>query len=244
MALERGTLYGVGVGPGDPELMTLKAVRLIQTSPVIAYFAKAGRMGHARRIVGEHMPESATELRLEYPYTTEIPVDDPRYIAELTAFYQRSAERIGGHLDNGEDVVVICEGDPFFYGSFMYLFDRLRDGHTCEIVPGISGMHGCWARAGTPICHGDDVFAVLPGTMEQERLTECLKDCDAAVIMKIGRNLPKVRNALEDAGLIDRAIYVERGTMEDERVEPLAELIHAPAPYFSLILVPGRQGHR
>lgn len=239
-----GTLYGVGVGPGDPELLTVKAARLIGSVPVIAYFAKRGRMGHARKIVETLLPADAEELRLEYPYTTEIPVDDPRYVAELAAFYEGSARTIAARLDNGEDVAVICEGDPFFYGSFMYLHDRLKDDHPCEVVPGISGMHGCWARAATPICHGDDVFAVLPGTMEQERLTACLKDVDAAVIMKIGRNLEKVRAALADAGLLDRAIYVERGTMEDERVERLATLSHAPAPYFSLILVPGRQGQR
>lgn len=241
--MDAGTLYGVGVGPGDPELMTLKAARLLGETPVIAYFAKRGRVGHARRIAGAHIPDTAEELRLEYPYTTEIPVDDPRYVAELTAFYQRSADDVASRLDAGKDVAVICEGDPFFYGSFMYLFDRLS-ARNCEIVPGISGMHGCWARAKAPICHGDDVFSVLPGTMDETLLAARLKDCNAAVIMKIGRNLPKVRAALAEAGMLERAIYVERGTMEDERVERLADMAHDPAPYFSLILVPGRQGQR
>ncbi|MCW2306032.1 precorrin-2 C(20)-methyltransferase [Rhodobium gokarnense] len=239
-----GTLYGVGVGPGDPELMTLKAARLIGSCPIVAYFAKRGRQGHARRIVDGHIGPDSRELRLEYPFTTEVPVDDPHYPRELSAFYSRSAEEVAAELDAGRDVAVICEGDPFFYGSFMYLFDRLSKVYPTEIVPGISGMHGCWAQAKTPICHGDDVFSVLPGTMDGALLTERLKGSDAAVIMKIGRNLEKVRTALAEAGLLDRAIYVEQGTMAGERVEKLADLAHAPAPYFSLILVPGRQGLR
>ena len=140
-------------------------------------------------------------------------------------------------------MALLCEGDPFFYGSAMYLFDRLRDDFPQEVVPGITAMSGCWARAHLPIVHGDDVMTVLPGTMDEDAMVERLRASDAAVIMKLGRNLPKVRAALERAGLAGRALYVERGTMRAERILPLAE-VEGPAPYFALVLVPGRQRPR
>ncbi len=240
----RGTLFTVGLGPGDPDLMTVKAARIIATAPVIAYFAKRGRAGHARGIVEGHTHPAAEELRLEYPFTTEIALDDPRYAEGIGAFYESCAARVAESLDAGQDVALLCEGDPFFYGSSMYLFDRLRGTYRAEIVPGVSGMSGCWTRAGTPIVHGDDVLTVLPGTLDEETLAARLRHCDAAVIMKVGRNLPKIRAALARAGLAERAIYVERGTMPGERILPLTELADEPAPYFSLILVPGRQRAR
>ena len=242
--MSTGVFYTVGLGPGDPELMTLKAVRVIAASPVVAYFAKRGRAGHARSIATAHIGPQAEELRLEYPFTTEIPVDDPRYRSEITAFYESSAALVAARLRAGNDVALLCEGDPFFYGSSMYLFDRLGDAFASEIIPGVTGMSGCWTSAHLPMTHGDDVLSVLPGTLDEDRLAERLCGCDAAVIMKIGRNLPKIRAALARAGLSDRAVYVERGTMSGERIVPVAELDGDPAPYFSLVLVPGRQRWR
>lgn len=239
-----GTLHGIGIGPGDPELMTLKAVRLLGAAPVVAFFAKRGQSGHARRVAAAHLHPETEELRLEYPVTTEIPVADPDYAAALVPFYAEAAERIAARLDRGLDVAVLCEGDPFLYGSFMHLFDRLAGRYRSEVVPGVTGMSGCWTRALVPMAHGDDVLSVLPGTLDEEHLVERLRLCDAAVIMKVGRNLPKIRAALARAGLIDRAIYVERGTMPDERIEWLAGRCDLPAPYFSLVLVPGRRGPR
>ncbi len=237
-------LYGVGIGPGDPELMTLKAARILAAARVIAFFAKRGHQGHARRIATAHVRDGAEEIRLEYPVTTELPVEDPRYLAQMADFYADSAALIARRLDQGLDVAVLCEGDPFFYGSFMYLYDRLRPAYQSEIVPGITGMGGCWTRAGLPMTHGDDVLTILPGTLAEADLVTGLERADAAVIMKIGRNLPKVRAALAQAGLSERAIYVERGTMADERILPLKDMKDRPAPYFSIILVPGRQGRR
>ncbi len=239
-----GTLFTVGLGPGDPELMTLKAARIVGAVPVIAYFAKRGRTGHARSIVEGHTRPDAEELRLEYPFTTEVALDDPRYAAEIGTFYEACAARLAERLDAGQDIALLCEGDPFFYGSSMYLFDRLHGAYRSEVIPGVSGMSGCWTQARTPITHGDDVLTVLPGTLDEDRLAERLTGCDAAVIMKVGRNLPKIRAALARAGLAGRAIYVERGTMAGERVVPLAELDGAAAPYFSIVLVPGRQRAR
>ena len=239
-----GTLHVVGVGPGDPELLTLKAARVIGTAPVVAFFAKRGRPGHARTIAAPHMRHDAEELRFEYPYTIEINVDDPRYEPGIRAFYERCAASITARLDAGQDVALLCEGDPFFYGSSMYLFDRLAAGHPTAIVPGITAMSGCWTQAGLPMTHGDDVLTVLPGTMEAGALAAHLSRTDAAVIMKVGRNLPKIREALDQAGLTGRAVYVERGTMASTRTVPLASLQDDPAPYFSLVLVPGRQRSR
>lgn len=239
-----GIFHVVGLGPGDPELMTVKAARVIAASPVVAFFAKRGRTGHARTIAADHIDGSAEELRFEYPFTTEVALDDPRYRTEIVAFYDACAAALAERLAAGRDAVLLCEGDPFFYGSSMYIFDRLRPSFRSEVIPGVSAMSGCWTCAGTPIAHGDDVLTVLPGTLDEEGLTARLQGADAAVIMKIGRNLPKIRAALARAGLAERAIYVERGTMAGERILPVTELDDRPAPYFSIVLVPGRQRAR
>ncbi len=242
--MRTGTLHCVGMGPGDPELLTLKAVRLLATSPVIACFAKRGRPGHAWRIAGAHMNPAAEQLRFEYPFTTEMHVGDPRYEPAMRAFYEASAAALGERLAAGSDVALLCEGDPFFYGSAMYLFDRLAAEFPSEITPGITGMSGCWAQARLPMTHGDDILTVLPGTLDQASLAARLAASDASVIMKVGRNLGKIRAALGQAGLTDRALYVERGTMPGTRTVKLADMPDEPAPYFSLVLVAGRQRPR
>jgi len=239
-----GTLHILGMGPGDPELVTVKAARVINTAPVVAFFAKRGRPGHARTIASPHMRRGVEELRFEYPYTTEINVDDPRYELGIHAFYESSAAVLAGRLDAGQDVALLCEGDPFFYGSAMYLYDRLSPAYQTSVVPGVTAMSGCWTQAGLPMTHGDDVLTVLPGTLEAGALATRLSQSDAAVIMKVGRNLPKIRAALDGAGLTGRAVYVERGTMAGTRTIPFSDLPDGPAPYFSLVLVPGRQRPR
>lgn len=242
----RGTLSIVGMGPGDPELLTLKAARVIGSSPCVAFFAKRGRVGHARSIAGEWVGQKAELLRFEYPFTTELSVADPRYIVDISKFYERCAALAAERLAAGTDVALLCEGDPFFYGSAMYVFDRLQGEFPHRIIPGITGMSGCWSAADLPFTHGDDVLQVLPGTLERQVLAARLALGDAAVIMKVGGNFPKIRAALEDAGLLGRAVYVEYGTMPGQRILPLHEIDHpAPdAPYFSMILVPGRQSPR
>ena len=235
-----GTLVGVGLGPGDPDLLTVKAVRALESAPVVGYFAKRGRRGNARTIADRWIPAGVAELPLRYPLTVEIPFDHPDYVAALSAFYAESAELLALHLAAGRDVALLCEGDPLFYGSFMHLYVRLRERFPCAIVPGVSGMSGCWTAAGEPMTWGDDVLTVVPGTLAAGPLAARLAAADAAVVMKLGRNLPKVRAALAEAGLLERAVYVERGTMAAEVVMPLIDKRDDEAPYFSIVLVPGR----
>jgi len=238
-----GVLRVVGVGPGDPELMTLKAARVIGAAEVVAYFCRHDRMGHARTIAGEVVREGVRELRFAYPFTTERDVRDPAYGVDMAAFYDACAGRVKEVLAAGEDVVLLCEGDPFLYGSAMYVFDRLRGRFGCEVVPGVAAMSGCWSAAQVPMVHGDDVLSVLPATMEERELAERLAGTEGAVVMKLGRNLPKLRAALARAGRLDEAVYVERGTQAGERCVRLMEFAGV-APYFSLVLVPGRKGAR
>ena len=238
-----GMLNVIGVGPGDPELITLKAARAITASKVIAYFAKRGERGHARRIADALIQPSTEELRLEYPFTTEIPVRDPQYRAGIDAFYAGCIARIATLLDSGTDIGLLCEGDPFFYGSCLALIDRLGT-HRIVVIPGVSGMSGCWTAASVLMTQGNDVLTVLPATLGEEALAARLLGTDAVVIMKLGRNLPRVRAALERSERLASAVYVERGTMPDQRIVRMAELTEATAPYFALVLVPGRQRWR
>lgn len=232
-----GKVICVGLGPGNPDLMSVKADRLVRNSTHIAYFRKAGWEGQARKIVNGMLAEGAIEYPMEYPVTTEIPVTDPEYNRVMAAFYDDWADRLAA-LAKTETVLVLCEGDPFFYGSFMHLYTRLRARSAVEVVPGITGMSGCWTATGEPITWGDDVLTVVTATMEEGELTRRIRDTDALVVMKIGRNLEKLKRALTAAGRMDSAWLVERGTMADQRVHRLSE---APAkvPYFSIAVVHG-----
>ena len=237
--MSAGKLLGVGVGPGDPELMTLKAMRALGEADVIAHFAKAGNASHSRAIVAQHLRPGVIELPLHYPVTTELPKTSASYRDAIAAFYDAAVETIAAHLEAGRVVAVICEGDPLFYGSYMHLHTRLALRFAAEIVAGVTGMSGCWSAAGMPIAQGDDVFTVLPATLPEAELTRRLADADAAVVMKVGRHLPKLRRALDRSGRLPRALYVERGTMADAKVIPLAAKIDDDAPYFAVVLVPG-----
>jgi precorrin-2/cobalt-factor-2 C20-methyltransferase len=235
-------LIGVGVGPGDPELLTLKATRALREADVVAHFAKAGNASNARSIVAGHLRPGVTELPLLYPVTTEIPTSAAGYCSKIGEFHDASAAAVAAHLDAGRTVAVICEGDPLFYGSYMHLHVRLAAHYPTDVIAGVTGMSGCWSAVGTPIAQGNDVFTVLPGTLPETELERRLTDTDAAVVMKLGRNLPKVRRALGRTGRLDRAIYVERGTMADAVVMPLAAKADDDAPYFAVVLVPGWGG--
>ncbi len=238
-----GTIYGVGLGPGDPDLMSVRADRLLRNAKHVAYFRKPGRSGQARKIVNGMIPKDAIEFPMEYPVTTEIPVTDPRYNELLSAFYEECTKRLKTLSEKGEDVVVLCEGDPFFYGSFMHLYARLREQTPIEVVPAITGMSGAWTATGDPITWGDDVLTVLMGTLPEEVLAERMMQTDAVVVMKIGRNIDKVKRALKTAGLFDRAWIVEFAQMPNQTVSKLSEACGKVTPYFSIIIVHG-QGRR
>jgi precorrin-2/cobalt-factor-2 C20-methyltransferase len=239
MTAKSGRLIGVGVGPGDPELITLKAARALRDADVIAYFAKAGNPSHSRATITQYLRAGIVELPLAYPVTTEMPKCSASYRDALDDFYRRAADEIGDHLAAGRTVAVICEGDPLFYGSYMHLHARLAPHFPSEVIAGVSGMSGCWSAAGMPIAQGDDVFTVVPATLPEDELVRRLADADAAVVMKLGQHLAKVRRALKRSGRLPRALYVERGTMVEEKLMPLAAKSDDQAPYFAVVLVPG-----
>jgi len=239
----RGTLYGLGLGPGEPDLMTVRAHRLLCKATHVAFFRKAGRPGQARRIVDGLLPEGVVEIAMEYPVTTEIAVEDPAYNQALSAFYVDCVARLCALSDTGHDVVVLCEGDPFFYGSFMHLYTRLIGTHPVQVVPAITGMSGAWTATGQPITWGDDVLTVLMGTLPEARLARYMADSDALVVMKIGRHIDKVRRALATAGRLNDAWLVEYATMPGQKVVRLVEVEGRITPYFSIVLVHG-QGRR
>ena len=237
-----GKIICTGLGPGDPDLMAVRSDRLIRGAAHVAYFRKAGRKGQARRIVDGMLAAGVTEYAMEYPFTTELPFDSPEYIAALARFYDDWADRLAD-LSRAVDVVVLCEGDPFFYGSFMHLYTRLLGRAQIEVVPGITGMTGCWHATGQPITWGDDVMTVLMGTLPEADLAHHMKSADALVIMKTGRNLPRVRRALQQAGRLGDAWLIERGTMPDQRIARLVDVDATDCPYFAIVLVHG-QGRR
>jgi len=228
MTGDRGTLYGVGLGPGDPDLITRRAARLIAAARVIAYPALAGGDSFARAIAADLIPAAAREIVMD------VPMRPDRGPAQ--AAYDRGAAEIAAVLDAGEDVVALCEGDPFFYGSFMYLHARLASRFAVEVVPGVSSLTACAARAARPLAARNETLAVLPGPLPDAALRARLRSEDTLVIMKVGRHLPRLRGLIAAEGLIDCATYVERATLAAEHVCPLAEAPDA-APYFSMILV-------
>lgn len=237
-----GTIHGVGLGPGAPDLLSVRADRLVRDARYVAYFRKAGRPGQARRIAEGMLRADVIEFPMEYPVTTEIPVSDPLYNNWLSAFYADCTERLIALVRTGEDVVVLCEGDPFFYGSFMHLHARLTGIVPVAVVPGITGMAGAWNATGVPITWGDDVLTVAMATLPEEELARRIRDTDALVVMKIGRNLPKLRRAVAAAGREHAAWLVEHAAMPGQKVTRLVDA-ESVTPYFSILLIHG-QGRR
>jgi precorrin-2/cobalt-factor-2 C20-methyltransferase len=225
-----GTLYGLGIGPGDPELITLKALRRLEAAPVIAYPAPEAGDSLARSIVAPHLPEGKREIPIRMPMVAaRFPAQD---------VYDWAAKEIGAELSAGHDVAVLCEGDPFFYGSFMYLFARMAERFPVEVVPGVSSLTACAAVLGAPLVARNDVLTVVPATLEPEVLRNRLSEGgEAAAIVKVGRHLEKVRGVLGELGLTDQARYVEHATMTSQKILPLDAVGAAEAPYFSMILV-------
>ena len=237
-----GKVICAGLGPGDPELMSVKSDRVIRGAKHLAFFRKKGRAGQARSIVKDMLRDDVIEYPMEYPVTTELRFDSAEYRQLMVDFYAEWADRLAD-LVKTQDIVVLCEGDPFFYGSFMHLHTRLQGRAEVEVIPAIPGMVGCWNAIHEPFTWGDDVMSVLMGTLPEEDLITHMQRADALVIMKTGRNLPRVRSALEKTGRLQDAWLVEKGTMPTQRVAKLADVADDDCPYFAIVLVHG-QGRR
>ncbi|MFC5677247.1 precorrin-2 C(20)-methyltransferase [Aeromicrobium endophyticum] len=237
--MSAGRLWGVGLGPGDPELITLKAARLIESADVIAYHQGVGKQSNARRIAVGLFPADVVEEVLQYPVTTGTTDHPGGYAGAMAEFYEECATRLGDHLEAGRDVVILAEGDPLFYGSYMYMHDRLADRFETEVVPGVPAFAAATAAVASPLVRLTDVLTILPGTLPEPELARRLADTDGAIIMKLGRTFPAVVSALRQAGRLDGALYVERASMPEQRWMPVADVDPTSVPYFSLIVVPG-----
>ncbi len=238
-----GKIYGVGVGPGAVDLLSVRAEKLVREAKYIAFFRKAGRAGHARQIASTLLSKDVIELAMEYPITTEIPLSDQRYSDLLSEFYEKYSNKIISLSQTGIDLVMLCEGDPFFYGSFMHIYSRVKDKCPVEVVPAITGMSAAWTATDIPITWGDDILTILMGTLDKTTLENQLQNTNAAIIMKIGRNLPKIKKALKRTGRFYEAFIVEYAAMDKQTVQRLSDYNTENAPYFSIIILHG-QGRR
>ncbi|MCD2112839.1 precorrin-2 C(20)-methyltransferase [Rhodococcus rhodochrous] len=239
-----GRFYGVGLGPGDPELITRKAARLIAEADVLAYYSGTHGRSIARAIAADLIPDGVIEELLVYPVTTGTTDHPGGYDGAIADFYDESAARLAVHLDAGRTVVVLCEGDPLFYGSYMYLHDRLAPRYPTEVVPGVTSVSAASAAAAEPMVRRTDVLTILPGTLPAPELARRLADTDGAAIMKLGRTFPAVREALAQSGRLDDAVYVERASMDRQRILPVTEVDADAVPYFSVILTAGDRSPR
>ncbi|AKS33810.1 precorrin-3B C(17)-methyltransferase [Mycolicibacterium goodii] len=232
-----GRLYGVGLGPGDPELITRKAARVIGEADVIAYHAGVNKRSYARAIAADLIPVGVAEEELRYPVTTGSTEHPGGYAGALADFYEESAARLSVHLAAGRTVALLAEGDPLFYGSYMYMHDRLGSLYPTEVIPGVPAFSAATATTTSPLVRQTDVLTVLPGTLPEPELARRLADTDAAIIMKLGRTFPAVRRALAAAGRLDHALYVERASHAEQRWMPVTDVDEDDVPYLSLIVV-------
>ncbi|NJK67959.1 MAG: precorrin-2 C(20)-methyltransferase [Microcoleus sp. SU_5_3] len=227
-----GKLYGLGIGPGDPELITLKAYRILRSVSVIAYPAMENGKVLARAIVADYLRPEQIEIPMPLPFSPT---------RSSQPYYDIAAEKIAAHLTEGRDVAVLCEGEPFLYGTFMYLFNRLSGKFTTEVVPGISSTMASAAALGVPLTYRNDVLSIMPATLDAEILRDRLAVADAAVIIKLGRHFAKVRDVLMELGQFDRALYIERATMPNQRIRAIVDVEPAEVPYWALIMIPSQQ---
>lgn len=237
--VSKGTLYGVGLGPGDPELVTVKAARLISAAQVVAYHSARHGRSIARGIAAPYLREGQIEELLVYPVTRETTDHPGGYAGAMAEFYRAAANRLGAHLDAGRDVVLLVEGDPLFFSSYMHMHKRLAERFDTVIVPGVTSVSAASAATRTPLVEGDEVLTVLPGTLPGDELARRLRDTDAAAIMKVSRHFDEIRDAVKQAGRFDDAYYVERASAPAQRTLALGEVQAEDVPYMAMVLVPG-----
>jgi precorrin-2/cobalt-factor-2 C20-methyltransferase len=231
MTEKLGKLYGLGIGPGDPELLTLKAHRILTSVPVIAYPTLENGKVLARAIVAGFIRPGQLEIPMPLPFSVE---------RSSQPYYDLAAAEITKHLEMGQDVAVLCEGEPMLYGSFMYLFNRLSPRFETEVVPGISSTLASAAMLGKPLTYRNDVLSIMPATLDEVTLRDRLRIADAAVIIKLGRHFAKVYQILEELGLLERSLYIERATMANQKITPIKEVNQAEVPYWALIMIPSQ----
>ena len=231
-----GILWGLGVGPGDPELVTVKALRILRAAPVVAYLAPEEGQSFARGIVASELAPAKIEIAIR------VPMERARHPAQ--AVYDAAAREIAEHLAAGRDVAVLCQGAPFLYGSFIQIFERLAATHPTHIVPGIVSLTACAAAARFPLVSREATLLAVPATLPEAALERHLKHAEAAAILKLGRNFAKARRVLERLHRAEGAIYVEHASLGSERVLTLAEVDPAEVPYFATILVPAPEERR
>lgn len=225
----QGKLWGLGVGPGDPDLITLKALKVLQQADIVAYPAPKNGDSFARSIVAPHLQSNQTEYAIRVPMVMERqPAQDA---------YDKASEDLKVFLKQGKSVVVLCEGDPFFFGSFMYIYQRLVNEYEVGVIPGVSSIMACAAEAGMPLAERADIITILPGSLSEEELTQKIENSNTIIIMKVGKNLSKIRTVVQQMGLNFSAIYVERATLPEQRIIPFEELNDESAPYFSMVLI-------
>lgn len=229
---QSGRLYGIGVGPGDPELLTLKALRLLRAAAVVAYPAPEHGDSFARAIVAKWLDQGQREIAIRFPMRPGLPPEE---------VYDKAAQAIAAELDAGGDVALLCQGDPLFYGSFIGILTRLGDRHPVEIIPGVSSLAACGAAAKLPLVTRDEVLTVIPATLAEAELVNRLAVAEVAVIVKLGRHLPMVKRVLLQLGRLSDAVCVERASLPEQRVRPLAEIDEAP--YFSMVLIGRTTAH-
>lgn len=232
MTKPTGKLYGLGIGPGDPELITLKAYRILQSVPVIAYPAMENGKVLARAIVADYLRPEQIEIPMPLPFSPT---------RSSQPYYDLAAAKIAAHLTEGRDVAVLCEGEPFLYGTFMYLHNRLASRFTTEVVPGISSTMASAAQLGVPLTYRNDVLSIMPATLSADILRDRLAVADTAVIIKLGRHFAKVRDVLSELGLLERALYIERATMPNQRIVEITQVNPTEVPYWALIVIPSQQ---
>ena len=232
-----GKVYGIGLGPGNPELITIKSVNILKSAEYIFFFKKKSNNSRALSIVKDIINKDSVQIALEYPVTTEIDSKDSEYKLKIKNFYEESVIKMNNILKKPSNICLLCEGDPFFYGSFIHIFERLKEFFEIEIVPGVTGMSGAWSATKIPMVSGQEVMTVLMGTLSEEKLKFHVKKSDGIVIMKIGSNFKKIFKVLDEVNLLDKAYLISNATTNREKIYKLNEVDVKNVPYFSIILI-------